>query len=304
MRAFRIIGRSIRDAFKSVFRNFSLSMASISCTAVTLIIVAVAILLTYNVNSITKDLKDALTIVVYVDRDASEDDIAKVKIDLENINNVDTDSVRYESKDDIKNELIKDEQFAELFNVFDTNPIDSRYIIRVKDVTKMADTASRIKEFASVTKVEYGESIVNRMLPMFDIVKNVSIIAVIALIVVTCFLIGNTIKITIFSRRQEINIMRLVGTSNAVIKLPFLIEGFFLGIIGAIIPILITIFGYTFLYEFMGGKLLIESMTLVQPDTIIYPTSLVILIIAGIVGMFGSLNAVRRYLKIWKKYWS
>ncbi len=298
MRAFRIIGRSIRDAFKSVFRNFSLSMASISCTAVTLIIVAVAILLTYNVNSITKDLKDALTIVVYVDRDASEDDIAKVKIDLENINNVDTDSVRYESKDDIKNELIKDEQFAELFNVFDTNPIDSRYIIRVKDVTKMADTASRIKEFASVTKVEYGESIVNRMLPMFDIVKNVSIIAVIALIVVTCFLIGNTIKITIFSRRQEINIMRLVGTSNAVIKLPFLIEGFFLGIIGAIIPILITIFGYTFLYEFMGGKLLIESMTLVQPDTIIYPTSLVILIIAGIVGMFGSLNAVRRYLKI------
>ena len=121
---------------------------------------------------------------------------------------------------------------------------------------------------------------------------------VIALIAVTIFLISNTIKITIFSRRQEISIMRLVGTSNTVIKLPFLVEGFILGVIGAIIPILLTIFGYMFLYDYVGGNLFSDLIILVKPETIVYTTSLVLVIVGGLVGMFGSLNAVRRYLKI------
>ena len=133
---------------------------------------------------------------------------------------------------------------------------------------------------------------------MFEVIRNACIVAVVALIVVTAFLIGNTIKITIFSRRQEINIMRLVGTSNIVIKMPFLIEGFVLGVIGAIIPILLTIYGYAFLYDFVGGKLFTDLVILVQPNEIIYSVSLVVLLVGGIVGMFGSTRAVRRYLKI------
>ncbi len=149
-----------------------------------------------------------------------------------------------------------------------------------------------------VTSVKYGESIVNQVVSMFDVVSISCIVAVIALILVTAFLIGNTIKITIFSRRQEINIMRLVGTSNTVIKLPFLIEGFVLGIIGAIVPIIITIYGYTFLYDYVGGKFFVDMMVLVEPAEIIYTCSFVLLLVGGLVGMFGSLRAVRRYLKV------
>jgi cell division transport system permease protein len=133
---------------------------------------------------------------------------------------------------------------------------------------------------------------------MLEVIRNACAIAVIALILVTAFLISNTIKITIFSRRQEISIMRLVGTSNTVIKLPFIVEGFTLGVIGSIIPILLTIFGYTFLYDYVGGNLFSELVVLVSPNSIVYTTSLVLLIVGGLVGMFGSLNAVRRYLKI------
>jgi len=92
--------------------------------------------------------------------------------------------------------------------------------------------------------------------------------------------------------------MRLVGTSNIVIKMPFLIEGFVLGVIGSLVPVLLTIYGYTFLFDFVGGKLFTDLIVLVKPSEIIYLTSLVIMIVGGIVGMFGSTRAVRRYLKI------
>lgn len=298
MRMFRIIGKSIKDAFKSVFRNFSLSMASISCTAVTLILVAIALLITYNVRSITKDIEDVLTIVVFVDTKATAGDIENLKNDINFIANVDAKKTEYNTQNDIVSSLKKDESMKEILEILDDAPIQSTFVIRVKDVKKLTDTAKEIENMEFVTRVKYGENLVNKIVSMFDVVKNACIVAVVALILVTAFLISNTIKITIFSRRQEINIMRLVGTSNIVIKMPFLIEGFVLGVIGSLVPVLITIYGYTFLFDFVGGKLFTDLIVLVKPSEIIYLTSLVIMIVGGIVGMFGSTRAVRRYLKI------
>lgn len=298
MKVLRIIKKSIKDAFKSVFRNFSLSMASISCTAITLILVSIALLVTYNVNSITKDIEDVLTIVVLIDKEANSADINKVKNEILAIDNVDEDNLKYDSSDDIKASLSKDEDLEEILNILEDKPLPSSFVVKVKDVKDIEKTAKEIKKIDKVTSVKYGETLVNKLLSMFDIVRNACIVAVIALIVVTAFLISNTIKITIFSRRHEIDIMRLVGTSNIVIKLPFLIEGFVLGLIGAIVPVLLTIYGYSFLYDFIGGKLFTELIVLVKPQEIIYSASLVVIIVGSLVGMFGSTRAVKRYLKI------
>lgn len=296
MKIIRIINKSFKDAFKSVFRNFSLSMASVSCTAITLILVAIALLVTDNVNSITKDIENVLTIVAFVDSNATDAEIEAVKTKINEINNVDT--VEFNSKDKIKEELSKDEDLKQILDTLDTNPVQSTYVVNVKDIKKIEDTANKIKELDKVVSVKYGESLVNKLISMFDVLRNGCIIAVIALILVTAFLIGNTIKITIFSRRNEISIMRLVGTSNSVIKLPFLIEGAVLGIIGSIVPILLTIYGYSFLYDFVGGKLFTDLIVLVRPSSLVYSVSGVLLIVGIVVGMFGSLHAVRKYLKI------
>ena len=249
MRMFRIIGKSIKDAFKSVFRNFSLSMASISCTAVTLILVAIALLITYNVRSITKDIEDVLTIVVFVDTKATSGDVENLKNDINFIANVDAKKTEYNTQNDIVSSLKKDDDMREILEILDDAPIQSTFVIRVKDVKKLTDTAKEIENMEFVTHVKYGENLVNKIVSMFDVVKNACIVAVVALILVTAFLISNTIKITIFSRRQEINIMRLVGTSNIVIRMPFLIEGFVLGVIGSLVPVLLTIYGYTCLFS-------------------------------------------------------
>lgn len=298
MKLIRIINKSIKDAFKSVFRNFSLSMASVSCSAITLIIVAIALLATYNVNSITRDIEDVLTIIVFVDKEASVDEINTIEQTINDIPNVNKDKTVYKTQAEIKTEMSEDEDLSAIFEILDENPIQSSFVVSVKDVKKMDKTAEEIKKIAKVTKVKYGESLEKKLVNTFEIVRNVCLIAVAALILVTAFLIANTIKITIFSRRNAISIMRLVGTSNIVIKLPFLIEGLVLGIIGSILPILITIYGYSFLYDYCGGSLFTDIIKLVKPSLIVYQTSLVLLIVGGVVGMFGSLRAVRRYLKV------
>lgn len=299
MKPIRIINRSIRDSLKSIFRNFSLSAASISCTVITLILVSLAILASFNVTSMTDKIEKDLTMVVFVDNAATDVEVNDIKSDLNSIDNI--SSIVYRSKEEIKETMSNEnESFKTIMNSWEEgeNPLQSTFILKVKDINKIKETASTIKNIDKVTLVKYGETMVDRMISVFDIIKQICIILVIALILVTAFLITNTIKITIFSRRNEINIMRLVGTSNSVIKMPFFFEGFILGALGALIPILITIFGYTYLYESMGGVMFSNLVELVKPSEIIYTTSLMLLIIGSVVGMFGSVRAVRKYLKV------
>lgn len=299
MKLIRIFNRSIRDSFKSIFRNLSLSVASISCTVITLILVALAILATENVTDMTDKIEKDLTMIVFVDNKASEEEINNVKSELNNIDNI--DSITFRSKDEIKiNMSSENETFKKIMDSWgaDENPLQSTYILKVKNINKIKETASTIKNIDKVTLVKYGETMVDRMVSVFDVIKKGCWVIVIALVVVTIFLITNTIKITIFSRRNEINIMRLVGTSNTVIKLPFIFEGLLLGIFGSLIPVILTIFGYTYFYESMGGVILSNLVELTKPNLIIYNTSLALLIIGGLVGMFASARAVRKYLKI------
>lgn len=298
MRLFRILGKSISNAFKSIVRNFSLSLASISCTAITLILVSIALLATYNVNSMTKNIEGSMTIVAFIDENATDEEIENVKNTIYGIENVDKDKTVFRSKDEIKKDLLNDENIKETLSVFDENPLLSTMVVNVKNVRKITSTANEIKSVDKVKYVKYGESIVNEVLNAFDFARYACIVAVIALVLVTIFLNENTIKITIFSRKNEIGIMRLVGTSNIVIKLPFIFEGFILGLIGAILPIVITIFGYSYFYDVLGGKIYTDLLTLVKPSDIVYISSFVLAIIGSLVGVFGSIKAVRRYLKI------
>lgn len=299
MKFFRTLRRSIRDAFKSVFRNFSLSLASISCITITLIIVAISILITFNVQNFTREMEKDLTIVVFLDTDATEEDSKAVMEKLENMSNV--ESLTYQSKTAIKEEMRKEnEVFNEVMSTWseEDNPLKDTFQVKVKDVVKIADTAKRIEKLDKVSTVRYGEGMVDNLIVAFEAAQKVSYGMVIALILVTVFLIINTIKLTIFSRKREISIMRLVGASNFTIKTPFIIEGMVLGMFGSIIPILTVCFGYVALYNYFDGYLYSRMISLIEPEPFIYMVSGIVLVIGIIVGMIGSASAVRKYLKI------
>ena len=299
MKALRILRNTLSESFKGVFRNFSLSLASISCITITLILVGLAILLSYNVNNFTRNIEKDMTIVVFLDRKISKEDINEVKQKIDNLGNI--KSITFNSKNQVK------EKMQEESDVFDSilseytdenNPLQDTYLVKVEDINTIGDTADSIKKIDNVDIVKYGEGSVEELVKIFDIVKKITYIAVIALILVTAFLISNTIKITIQNRRREIEIRRLVGASNYFIKQPFFFEGIILGFLGSIIPIFICCYGYSYLYKRLGGKVFTEIITLIKPSSVIYTIMIALIIIGVVVGAFGSYRAVRKYLKI------
>ena len=299
MKLFRILGRSIRDAFKSVFRNFSLSVASISCITITLLIVSVSLVLSYNIENIAVLIKKDFSIVVFVENDATEEDITNIKNAIDNIDNI--DSYVYESKKQVADSWKESsEMFEAIIDSWDENenPLADTFSVKVKDIESIGKTAKEIKKIDKVGIVRYGEGIVEQLLSVLSVVEKFLIGIVLALVLVTVFLVSNTIKITIFSRRKEIEIMRLVGASNFNIKLPFVVEGLFLGFLGSLIPILVTIYGYNALYELVSLENISPFLQLVEPSPFIYIVSLILLGMGTIVGMFGSASAVKKHLKI------
>ena len=299
MKMLRILSRNIRDAFKGVIRNFSLSLASISCITITLLVVSLSLILSANVNNVASLIEKDVTIVAFLDADITEDESNEVLKQINELKNI--DSVKFESKAEIANEMKESsEVYANIMSEWtdEENPLQSTYLVKVKDIEKIGDTASKIQKIDKVGIVKYGEGMVEQLVSIFKIVRNVSLGIVIALIVVTVFLITNTIKITIYSRKREIEIMRLVGASNLNIKIPFVFEGLFLGILGAIIPVVATCYAYSILYEKFNGKLFSEFIKLVKPLPFLYSVSGILILIGMLVGMFGSWQAVRKYLKI------
>ena len=299
MKLFRMLGRSIRDAVKSVIRNFSLSLASISCITITLIIVAIAIIASYNVQNFTKEIERDMTIVVFLENNIEKDDIDDVEKEIKSISNV--DKYTFQSKQEVKKQM---QEESEVFNTVlenwddEESPLKDTFQVKVKDVEKLSDTAKKIEKVDHVSVVRYGSGMVDKMVTAFNSVEKVTFGIVIALVIVTVFLIINTIKLTISARRREIGIMRLVGASNFTIKTPFIIEGMILGIFGSIIPILITTYGYLAFYEHFEGHLYSKLIELIQPEPFIYQISGIVLLIGIIVGMIGSASAVRKYLKV------
>ena len=297
MKIIRIFVRNVRDAFRSVVRNFSLSLAAITCITITLILVALSLVITANVNNFTKTLEEELSIVVYLNEDVSAEMENEIYSNISGLEGVEKATLK--TKEEWKKEIQSySSELDATLSYLEDNPLLDSVIVKVKDINSISYVASIIRNYDGVKSALYGEETVDKMIAIFDIVKKATLVVVLALILVTAFLISNTIKLTIFSRKSEIEIMRLVGTSNFVIKQPFIIEGFFLGLIGSAIPIIVTIYGYILFYDHFDGYLFSHLIELIKPMNLVWYISGVLAILGGIVGMFGSGRAVRKYLKI------
>ena len=299
MKAFRIFGRNVRDGFKSVGRNLSLSIASISCITITLLIISIALIASSNVENMTKLIREDFTIVAFIKLDTKDEDIKTIKKEIESYDNI--ESVTYQTKKEVANEM-KDTS-SDLAGIIDswsddTNPLYNTFLIKVKNTDQITKTAKKIESLDSIEKINYLQGMVESLMTVFKFIEKAMIVAMIALLLVTLFLINNTIKITIFSRKREIEIMRLVGASNMSIKQPFVIEGLCLGFLGSVIPVLVTIYGYSVLYKHFNGQLFSPFFKLVPSEPFMYYIALILMGLGIVIGMFGSYKAVRKYLKI------
>lgn len=295
----------IKSAGKSIVRHLALTISSSTAVMITLLLMSLFLLIAGNVGAFTRNIEDGLGILAEIDNNVSEEaDIQALKAEIEALPHV--KKVTFSSKDEQLDRFIsnQDQSAQSLYEAYrgESNPLHAAFDVSVDDGKNLETVQdSLMKLDGKIVKADFGGTTTANLVDGLMSVRVVGGILTLILSALAVFLISNTIKTTIYSRSHEIAIMRNVGATNGFIKMPFMIEGMLIGILGSMIPIIITFFGYRYLYTVTGGKVLNSTMFALQP---IYPFVLqvcgILLLSGAIVGLIGSFLAVTKYLR-WKR---
>lgn len=295
---FNTIKRHFREGFKNVIRNGWMSVASIGAVTVTLVLVGTFIILMLNINQMTVKVEEDVQIKTLIEVTADEDDIRELGEKIESIPGVQT--VEFSSKEDEFKNLIEDmgEQ-GKAWELYEQdNPLNHAYVVKAEVPKETESIAKQIERFDNVYKVNYGQDVVPKLFTFNKYVRTIGIILIVGLVLTAIFLISNTIKLTIMARSTEIGIMKLVGATNSFIRWPFFVEGFLLGVLGSIIPILVITIGYSYVYNVLVGQTTFPFVQLIPLNPFLWQVSLVVVLIGAIIGMWGSGMSVRKFLKV------
>lgn len=292
------LGRHFRETLKSLARNAWMTFASVSAVTVTLILVGTFLVIMMNLNHVASNLENDVEIRVLVDVTAKEDAQAKLKSEIEKIKQVDT--VVFSPKEKELNNLVESlGEEGKSFELFEqNNPLNDVFVVKAKEPKDTKFVADKIAKFENASKVKYGKDEVEKLFKVISVSRNIGIGLIIGLIFTAMFLISNTIKITIFARRHEIEIMKLVGATNGFIRWPFFLEGLFLGTLGAVVPIALMVTGYKSLYTWALPKLQGSFIEFLPFSPFVFQVSAILFVIGALIGVWGSLMSVRKFLKV------
>lgn len=291
----RTMGRHFRESMKSLGRNSWMSFASASAVTVTLLLVGVFVMIMMNLNKVAEDLEKDVEIKVLVELTADEAMIDQLEQDIKKVKGI--DSVVYSTKEAELEDLIKD--FGANMGLSEqNNPLRAAFYVKAANPQETETVAKRIDHLANTYSVEYGEGKIEKLFGFLNLARNIGLGLILALLFTAMFLISNTIRITIVARRREIEIMKLVGATNWFIRIPFVLEGMWIGILGAILPITLVTLLYYNLYEVVQPYLKGELFNLLPLTPFLYQLNALILIMGIFIGVWGSFMSVRKFLRV------
>lgn len=298
-----MISRPLKEGFRGVARHWGMSISASIAVTITLVMISLFMIFSFNLENFTKDIESSLEISVLVDYDyESKEQIDRIDSELNAIAGV--AEVTFSSKEqefEYYLNSFEDTSTRSAFEPFrDDNPMHNAFYIEAKSGDVIESIAAEAKQIEGVDTVSYGGQSTIDLVGAMSSVRKIGFVIVIAMTLLAVMLIQNAIKLTISSRKDEISIMRNVGATNRFIRSPFLIEGIITGILGSIIPIALSIGGYTYLYKVTGGHMLSNMFNLLSPDPFIYQLSIGLAAIGIVVGYVGSWISVTRYLR-WKR---
>ena len=242
---FENMGFYFREALLSFRRSALMSMATILSITTILIIVGMFLLISINSSLFLKNIESQLEIIVYLEDDISNVELNNLKNNITSIEGI--KEVKYVSKEDAYQRLSKDlgEQ-KDILSAIETNPLPASFEIQIKDPKTIEPIANQIAEFKKVEEIEYGRETAERLLNFTYIFRRAGILVLALLIFASILIISNIIKITVYARRNEIEIMSLAGATSWFIKWPFIIEGFLQGFISSVFSLIILYNFYFF----------------------------------------------------------
>ena len=292
---FENMGFYFREALLSFRRSALMTTATILSITTILIIVGVFLLISINSSLFLKNLESQLEIVVYLEDNISKAELNNLKSNITSIDGI--KEVKFVSKEEAYQRLSEDlgEQ-KDILSAIEVNPLPASFEIQVKDPKVIEQIANRVAEFKKVEEVEYGRETAEKLLNFTYIFRRAGMLVLAFLVFASILIISNIIKITVYARRNEIEIMSLAGATSWFIKWPFIIEGFLQGFISAIFSIIIL---YNF-YFFAVNKVhqAIPFLPLVVDNIDLLPVGIAIVLLGSLVGILGSMFSVGKYLNV------
>ncbi|TLS38517.1 permease-like cell division protein FtsX [Pseudalkalibacillus caeni] len=294
----RTFGRHWKEGIKNLARNGWMSFASVSAVTVTLLLVGVFVALLLNLNEVGSQIEDDVEVRVFIDLTAKEQQQEALKQKIQGVPKV--SSVTFQSKEEGLKQLIKSlgDEGKAFSSLEKENPLNDVFIVKTANPQDTIEVAKEVKNFKSVEKVEYAKDTVERLFKVMNVSRNVGLGLIIGLLFTAMFLIANTIKITIVARKREIEIMKLVGATNWFIRWPFLIEGVLIGVLGAVIPISLLVFGYDYIYTEITTRYPTLFIDLLPVYPFVLQLAGLLVLIGMIIGVWGSFTSMRKFLRV------
>ena len=283
---YRYIKFHLKMTYKNIVRHFGLTFSASVAVSITLILISVFMLMTNNLNSFTKHIEQQVTIRASIDTIVKDKQKQQLLHAIEQLNTVKHVTLST-GKEELENYKAEFQDDSTMFDMYEgkANPIRDTFLIEVKNGKDIQKTADKIENMKGIVSAEYGGDSTSGMISTFEKIREGGMIFIIFLIVIAVFLISNKIKMSIYTRKQEIAIMRFVGASNWAIKFPMMLEGVFIGILGSLVPVLLTIFGYQYVYTILGGTFMSNMFVLQTVFPMTLEISGILILIGVLVGL-------------------
>ena len=293
------LGYLIGEGISNVFKNKKSTMASIIIMCATMIIFGLFLIIGENVNHFVDNLKLQQGFQVFMKEDATQEEMDKVKEDIRALDGIST--IEFVSKEQGLNtmkEKLKDEKGV--LDGFNVQKIKASYIVKVTDLERSKTIQSEVEKIDNVVKITNSNETAMKLISIAKVIRIATGVILLLLIIISTFIISNTIKLTVHSRRKEISIMKYVGATNSFIRWPFIVEGIVIGIISSIISIIIVGGTYNIITTKMAESdfIRVMGMNLVGLNEMLTSIILVYLILGIGIGTVGSVVSMRKYLKV------
>lgn len=290
--------RHMKEGGKNIIRNGWMTFASVSAVTVMLLVVGAFLIMILNINHFADSLENDVEIRVFVEQTAEASETRELEEEILSIGEVESvDFIpREEGLETFITSLGEQEEYFD--GLREENPLNDVFTVEAEQPENTQAVADEIASYNNVENVEYGRDIFDQLFAATDFVRTVGAVMIFGLLFTAVFLIANTIKLTIIARKTEIHIMKLVGATNNFIRWPFFIEGLLLGVSGAAIPIIVLSYGYQRFYSAVTQTSGLDFFDFLPASPLLLQTSLLLLAIGALVGVWGSLMSVRKFLQV------
>ncbi len=290
------IGYLLKEGFRGIFLHGFMSFAAVCVTVACLVIVGSFSILAYNLDVMVEELNKTSEILVYIDSELSDAEARSIGTKINLLDNV--LQATFISREEALEDFIADHDGDSAFNGVQAADLRHRYVVTLEDNTRMQDTDEQLKQIPGVAKTDAAYELAEGFTTIQNVLHMVSLAIIVVLLVVSLLIISNTVKLAMYDRKDEIAIMKMVGATNGFIRLPFVVEGFTLGMLGACIAFGLEWLGYDAMVERVAQVDALQLFSFVPFQELLIPMIAVFAAAGMFVGIVGSWTSIRKFMDV------